>query len=75
MSYRLGSDGDVFPVVGSEPFEEWAERWHAGGDQGEVVLDAAMGMVSSASARQGEEYHSQQGHDAVLGEGGIGRPS
>lgn len=36
----------MLPVVGSEPFEEWTESWHAGGDEGEVVFDAAMGMVS-----------------------------
>lgn len=43
----------MLPVGGSEPLEEWAKRWHAGGDQGEVVLDAAMRMFSSVSTRQG----------------------
>ena len=56
VSNRLGFDGYVLPVVGSEPFEEWAERWHAGSDQGEVVLDAAVFMVNSGSARQGRNF-------------------
>ena len=35
-------------MIGSEPFEERTEGWHAGGDEGEVVLNAAMGSVRVA---------------------------
>ena len=31
----------MFPVVGSEPFEEGAEGGHAGGDERKIVFDAA----------------------------------
>lgn len=53
--HRLWSYREVLPLVRTQPFEKWAQRWHAGGDEGKVVLDAARRMVSgSASARQGE---------------------
>jgi hypothetical protein len=39
------AQGDVFsvfaPLAGAEPAKEGAEGWHAGGYQGEVVLNAA----------------------------------
>ena len=49
--YRLRSDGEVLPVVGSEPFEKWTQGWHAGGDAGEIVFDAAIESISDEGAR------------------------
>ena len=34
----------VFPVARAKPVEEGAEGGHAGGNEGEVVLDAAARM-------------------------------
>ena len=75
VSYRFGPYNDVLPMIRSEPFEEGAECWHAGGDQSEVVLDAAAELDQDHLGKVGREDYSQQGHDAVLRKGGIGRSS
>lgn len=35
----------MLPLIGPEPFEEWAEGRHAGSNEGEVVFDAAVRLI------------------------------
>ena len=48
----------ALPATRAEIPEEWAEGWHTGGDEGEVVLDATMFTVSDWTSLADIQTHN-----------------